>query len=164
MQLCSSLNILWYCLSSGLEWKLTFSSPVAIGRIDHLKILLLTELIELWHWEHKKRKAILQDGNNNNKIKRRLALSWRSCWRRRDFCCLGQPMHMQEPAHRPRLAAPGARKTKGFVIPLQHLVLGSYEVRPLKWGEWKSLSCVRLFVTPWTIKSMEFSRTEYWSG
>ena len=29
VQLCSSLNILWHCLSLGLEWKLTFSSPVA---------------------------------------------------------------------------------------------------------------------------------------
>ena len=33
----------------------------------------------------------------------------------------------------------------------------------------KSLSCVRLFVTPWTAAhqappSMEFSRQEYWSG
>ena len=33
----------------------------------------------------------------------------------------------------------------------------------------KSLSCVRLFATPWTIAhqappSMEFSRQEYWSG
>ena len=28
MQLCSSLSILWHCLSLGLEWKLTFSSPV----------------------------------------------------------------------------------------------------------------------------------------
>ena len=27
LQLCGSLNILWYCLSLGLEWKLTFSSP-----------------------------------------------------------------------------------------------------------------------------------------
>ena len=27
--ICSSLNILWHCLSLGLEWKLTFSSPVA---------------------------------------------------------------------------------------------------------------------------------------
>ena len=26
---CSSLNILWHCLSLGLEWKLTFSRPVA---------------------------------------------------------------------------------------------------------------------------------------
>ena len=29
MQLCGSLRVLWYCLSLGLEWKLTFSSPVA---------------------------------------------------------------------------------------------------------------------------------------
>ena len=29
VQLCSSLNILWHCLSLGLEWKLTFTSPVA---------------------------------------------------------------------------------------------------------------------------------------
>ena len=32
--------------------------------------------------------------------------------------------------------------------------------------EWKrkSLSRVRLFATPWTVQSMEFSRLEYWSG
>ena len=30
--------------------------------------------------------------------------------------------------------------------------------------KWKSLSRIRLFVTPWTIQSMEFSRPEYWSG
>ena len=29
---------------------------------------------------------------------------------------------------------------------------------------WKSLSCVQLFATPWTIQFMEFSRPEYWSG
>ena len=29
VQLCGSLNILQHCLSLGLEWKLTFSSPVA---------------------------------------------------------------------------------------------------------------------------------------
>ena len=29
VQLCCSLSILWHCLSLGLEWKLTFSSPVA---------------------------------------------------------------------------------------------------------------------------------------
>ena len=28
---------------------------------------------------------------------------------------------------------------------------------------WKSFSRVRLFTTPWTIQSMEFSRPEYWS-
>ena len=30
--------------------------------------------------------------------------------------------------------------------------------------QWKLLSCVQLFVTPWTIQSMEYSRPEYWSG
>ena len=33
----------------------------------------------------------------------------------------------------------------------------------VKW-KWKLLSCVRLFATPWTIQSMEFSRPAYWSG
>ena len=28
----------------------------------------------------------------------------------------------------------------------------------------QSLSCVRLFATPWTMRSVEFSRAEYWSG
>ena len=32
-----------------------------------------------------------------------------------------------------------------------------------KW-KWKLLSRVQLFVTPWTIQSIEFSRPEYWSG
>ena len=30
--------------------------------------------------------------------------------------------------------------------------------------KWKALICVRLFATPWTIQSVEFSRPEYWSG
>jgi len=30
--------------------------------------------------------------------------------------------------------------------------------------KWKSLSRVQLFVTPWTIQSMEFSRPGYWGG
>ena len=32
----------------------------------------------------------------------------------------------------------------------------------MQW-KWKSLSRVRLFVTPWPIQSMESSRPEYWS-
>ena len=31
-------------------------------------------------------------------------------------------------------------------------------------GKGKSLSCIQLFVTPWTVHSVEFSRPEYWSG
>ena len=30
--------------------------------------------------------------------------------------------------------------------------------------EWKSLCGVRLFATPWTVQSTEFSRPEYWKG
>ena len=30
--------------------------------------------------------------------------------------------------------------------------------------KWKSLSCVQLFVTSWTVQSMEFSRLVYWSS
>ena len=45
MQLCGSLSILWDCLCLGLEWKLTFSSPVATAEfskafdcVDHKKL------------------------------------------------------------------------------------------------------------------------------
>ena len=34
VQLCSSLSILWHCLSLGLEWILTFSSPVATAEFS----------------------------------------------------------------------------------------------------------------------------------
>ena len=34
VQLCSSLSILWHCLSLRLEWKLTFSSPVATAEFS----------------------------------------------------------------------------------------------------------------------------------
>ena len=44
----SSLSILWHCLSLGLEWKLTFSSPVATAEFskfaDILSEALLTAL------------------------------------------------------------------------------------------------------------------------
>ena len=44
-----------------------------------------------------------------------------------------------------------------FLLNVDYPVLGK-EVK------WKLLSHVRLFATPWTIQSMEFSRPEYWSG
>ena len=34
VQLCGSLSILWHCFSLGLEWKLTFSSPVATAEFS----------------------------------------------------------------------------------------------------------------------------------
>ena len=41
--MCGSLNILWHCLSLGLEWKLTFSSPLATAEEseEELKSLLM---------------------------------------------------------------------------------------------------------------------------
>ena len=37
MQLCGGLNILWHCLSLGLEWKLTFFSPVELENLPGKK-------------------------------------------------------------------------------------------------------------------------------
>ena len=34
VQLCGSLSILWHCLSLGLEWKLTFSSPLTTAEFS----------------------------------------------------------------------------------------------------------------------------------
>ena len=42
--------------------------------------------------------------------------------------------------------------------------LAYFQVPSKPCWKWKSLSHVRLFVTLWTIQSMEFSRPEYWSS
>ena len=43
--------------------------------------------------------------------------------------------------------------------------LSYQEILWVRWvSEWKSLSRVQLFATPWTMQSMELSRPEYWSG
>ena len=47
MQLWGSLNILWHCLSLGLEWKLTFSSAVAIAEFSKFASILSSAL-----WQH----------------------------------------------------------------------------------------------------------------
>ena len=44
MQLCSSLNILWHCLSLGLKWKLTFSSPMVTAEFSKFADILSTAL------------------------------------------------------------------------------------------------------------------------
>ena len=44
MQLCDSLNILWHCLSLGLEWNLTFSSPVATAEFSKFAGILSAAL------------------------------------------------------------------------------------------------------------------------
>ena len=42
--LCSSLSILWHCLSLGLEWKLTFSSAVATAEFSKFAGILSAAL------------------------------------------------------------------------------------------------------------------------
>ena len=44
VQLCGSLNILWYCLSLGLEWKLNFSSHVATAEFSKFAGILSAAL------------------------------------------------------------------------------------------------------------------------
>ena len=44
VQLCGSLNILCHCLSLGLEWKLTFSSPVATAEFSKFAGILSAAL------------------------------------------------------------------------------------------------------------------------
>ena len=53
MQLCGSLNILWHCPSLELEWKLFFSSPVAIAEFPNLLAywaqLLTASSFRIWN-------------------------------------------------------------------------------------------------------------------
>ena len=53
VQLCGSLNILWHCLSLWLEWKLTFSSPVATVEFSKFADMLSAALSQhhLWGFE-----------------------------------------------------------------------------------------------------------------
>ena len=44
LQVCGSLNILWHCLSLRLEWKLTFSSPVATAEFSKFAGILSAAL------------------------------------------------------------------------------------------------------------------------
>ena len=44
VQLCSSLSMLWYCLSLGLEWKLTFIGPVATAEFSKFAGILSAAL------------------------------------------------------------------------------------------------------------------------
>ena len=54
MQLCGSWSIFWRCLSLGLEWKLTFSSPVATAVFQicwhHIECSTFTaSSFSIWH-------------------------------------------------------------------------------------------------------------------
>ena len=50
---------------------------------------------------------------------------------------------------------------RGNVRTKSYIIINLVPISLWREVKWKSLSCVRLFVTPWT---MEFSRPEYWSG
>ena len=52
------------------------------------------------------------------------------------------------------------REDNGSISYVLHLCV--FDIR-FFW-KWKSFSHVWLFVTPWTIESMKFSRPEYWRG
>ena len=65
-----------------------------------------------------------------------------------------QPSH---PLSSPSPLAPNPSQHQSFRIKLNTV----FDVNLLRW---KSLRCVWLFATPWTIESMEFSRPEYCSG
>ena len=72
-------------------------------------------------------------------------------------CSLSQPTKMLKRARNIQQLQNNAGSQ--FIIVLLGLLV--CQVSEVKW---KSLSGVQLFVTPWTIQSMEFSRPEYWSG
>ena len=58
MQLCGSLNIIWQCISLGLEWKLAFSSPVASNEFSKFAGILkaiICQLTEILSEENYKR-------------------------------------------------------------------------------------------------------------
>ena len=60
MQLCGSLSILWHCLSLGLEWKLTFSSPVATAEFSTFAGILSAALVRLQQQTLKERERLFQ--------------------------------------------------------------------------------------------------------
>ena len=58
----------------------------------------------------------------------------------------------------------GITGSPGMLQSMRSPRVGYNWVTELKKWNWKSLSCVWLFETPWTIQSMKFSRPEYWCG
>ena len=156
MQLWGSLNILWHCLSLGLEWKLTFSSPVA------------TAVFQIcWHIECSTSTASsFRIWNSSTGIPTPpLAL----------FVVMLLPK-----AH---LTSHSRMSGSRWVITpswlsgsLRYFLYSSsvyscylFLITSASVSEVKPLSPVWLFATPWTVayqalQSVEFSRQEYWSG
>ena len=57
---------------------------------------------------------------------------------------------------------PGEHSLISYAFKMREIFLA--ELGEMWQSEWRLLSRVWLFVTPWTTQYMEFSRPEYWSG
>ena len=141
MQLCSSLSILWNCLSLGLEWKLTFSSPVFLN----IETANSFSCFPFWVW------LILQTSH--------VAIADTAKWLQ-SCPTLCDPRDGSPPGS----PVPGilqARTLEWVAISFSNVWKWKVKV--------KLLSRVRLLATPWTAAhqappSMGFSRQEDWSG
>ena len=145
MQLCSSLSILWHCLSLGLEWKLTFSSPVATAEFSKCAGILSVALSQ----QHLSGFEITAIHFQNFFI----FPNWNS-WTHETltpyspFPSFWQPLFV------------GVYLTiSGTSFTWNHIILFLFSCSVM----------FSSFVTPWTVASqaplsMEFSRQEYWSG
>ena len=80
---------------------------------------------------------------------------------------------LKSPLQHRNSKAPILWRSAFFMVQLSHLCMttektialsfpgsSDREMEKVKW-KWKSLSCVQLFMTPWTVQSMKFSRLEY---
>ena len=168
-QIYGSLNILWHCLSLALEWKLTFSSPC--GQCRGFQICWYMECSILTASSFR----IL---NNSPGIwsppqKELFTHKWAAV----GLWCSEQSERCLVPTPRVRAEGWGWRmgywlfsvslfkrwelKGEDYVTP--NMPLWRHKV-VLSCLFWETEDGLQLFVTPWTVQSIEFSRPEYWSG
>ena len=171
MQLCSSLNILWHCLSLRLEWKLTF--PVL------WQLLSFPNLLAYW---------VCSKLTASSRIWKSSAGIWSPALAL--FVVMLPKTHLTSHSRMSgsrwviiAAAAQSLQLCLTLCSPTDGSPQGSPvpeipQARTLEWvaisfsnaGKWKgSHSVVRLLATPWTAAyqappSMWFSRREYWSG
>ena len=85
------------------------------------------------------------------------------------FFCPSEKGRFHKGSHCPGLEAPQVVKNTQCDLWITDIFCAPGPCTSLHWSEVKSLSRVRLFVTPWTVAyqaplSMGFSSQEYWSG
>ena len=89
MQLCGSLSIPWHCLSLGLEWELTFSSPVATAEFSKFAGILSAALSQ--HHLPRFEIAQLDNYSSNKRIFSWHILNWMDwlawCLSLHSHCC-----------------------------------------------------------------------------